>query len=57
MGKVMAGVTTGAIIGAAVGMMVVPSLDRKTQRSLRKANHKMMNIAEDTYDTIAHLVK
>lgn len=49
MGKFMSGITTGAIVGAAFGMMVLPQLDRKTQKAFRKAGKKVMNAAGDTY--------
>ncbi|ELC8441315.1 YtxH domain-containing protein [Clostridium perfringens] len=33
------------VIGAAVGMMVTPNLDRRTQRAIKKATKRMMNSA------------
>ncbi|SFC27532.1 YtxH domain-containing protein [Clostridium uliginosum] len=57
MGKFTRGVAAGAIIGATVGMMVMPQLDRRTKRSMRKAGMKMRNMAEDTYDGMMHWSK
>lgn len=48
--KFVKGMAMGAVIGAAVGLMMIPNLDRKTQRSMRKAAKRMRNVAEDTYD-------
>lgn len=55
--KFIKGVATGAIIGAAVGIMMMPNLDRKTQRSMRKAAKRMKNVAEDTYDGMLDWIK
>lgn len=48
--KFVKGMAMGAVIGAAVGLMMIPNLDRRTQRSMRKAAKRMRNVAEDTYD-------
>ncbi|WP_163236021.1 hypothetical protein [Clostridium perfringens] len=42
--KLMTTLAIGAI-GAAVGMMVTPNLDRKTQRALKKASRRMIDAA------------
>lgn len=55
--KLMTGLATGAIVGAAVGMVVLPQLDRKTQKKMRKAGRLIMSAAEDTYDTITSVIK
>lgn len=49
MKKFMSGITTGAIMGAAFGMMVLPQLDRRTQKAFRKAGKKVMHAAGETY--------
>lgn len=48
--KFIKGVTMGAVIGAAIGIIMMPNLDRRTQRSMRRAAKKMRHVAEDTYD-------
>lgn len=48
--KFVKGMAMGAVIGAAVGVMMIPNLDRRTQRSMRKAAKRMRHVAEDTYD-------
>lgn len=48
--KFVKGMAMGAVVGAAVGVMMIPNLDRRTQRSMRKAAKRMRHVAEDTYD-------
>jgi gas vesicle protein len=43
-------VTTGAIIGAAAGMMIAPQLNRNTRKRLRRSSDMMMGIMGDIYD-------
>ncbi|MEQ8156054.1 MAG: YtxH domain-containing protein [Clostridiaceae bacterium] len=42
------GVTTGAIVGAAFGMMMLPQLDRRTQRTFRRAGKRVFEMAENS---------
>lgn len=37
MGKVLMGITAGTIVGATIGVMMVPTLDRKIKRASRVA--------------------
>ena len=39
----------GMVLGATLGMMVFPQLDRRTQRSMRRAGNRVLNMAEDTF--------
>lgn len=48
MGKIMTSLTTGLIVGAAVGLMIAPNLDRKTQKAIKKAGRNMLDFAEDS---------
>ncbi len=41
---------TGALMGAAVGMMFLPGMDRGTKKRIRKTTRYMKNMAEDVYD-------
>lgn len=41
---------TGALMGAAVGMMLIPGMDRGTKKRIRKTAKYMKNMAEDVYD-------
>ena len=52
MGKFISGITTGAIIGATVGMMVVPQLDRNTRKKIRRSSKMAMNMAGDIYESM-----
>ena len=49
-GKFIRGITTGAIIGATAGMMIMPQLSRTSQRKIKKSGRMLMNFAEDIYD-------
>ena len=44
--KLMTTLAIGAI--GAVGMMVTPNLDRKTQRALKKASRRMIDAAGES---------
>lgn len=47
MGKLLSGIAAGTIVGAAVGMAIVPNLDRKTQKKIRRVCKKASCMAED----------
>jgi len=55
--KLMTGLTTGAIIGAAAGMLLMPELDRNTRRRIKKSGKLMRNTAGDLYDNMKDWVK
>lgn len=48
---------TGIVIGAAVGVMVLPQLDRKSQRAVRKTGKKMVCMAGDAYGNLLNYMK
>ena len=48
--KYLSGMVTGIVVGATVGAMVLPQLDRKTQRAVKKAGKTMLGMAEDSYE-------
>ncbi|MDO4534476.1 MAG: YtxH domain-containing protein [Clostridium perfringens] len=50
MGKIVRSLTVGMVVGAAVGMMVMPSLDRRTQRAIRKAGRRVKDMTEHSMD-------
>lgn len=52
MKKYLCGMVTGVMIGATVAMIVVPQLDRKTQRAMKKYGRRVMDMAEDSIDGI-----
>lgn len=50
--RFVSGITTGAIIGAAASMMIVPQLSRGTRKRLRRSGKFMRNVAEGMYDNL-----
>ena len=46
--------TTGAILGAAAGALLVPQMDRNTRRRLKRTGKMVKHTAEDMYDTMRH---
>ena len=48
---------TGIVIGAAAAMVVLPQVDRKTQRAVRRTGKKMCCMAGDAYDNILNYIK
>lgn len=52
MGKVIKSLAIGTVLGVAIGMMVLPELDRKTQRNIRRTSKKLRCVAGDAYDNI-----
>ncbi|MGG7178712.1 YtxH domain-containing protein [Clostridium paraputrificum] len=56
MGKCINGMAAGMLIGAAVGMMLLPQLDRRKQRAIRKAGQKLFDFAGDSYDDIMGMI-
>lgn len=50
--RFMKGIVAGTVIGMAAAMMIIPSMDRRTQRNMRRAGRRMIDMAEDTYDGV-----
>lgn len=46
------GITTGAIIGAAAGMLIAPQLNRNTRKRLRRSGDMMMGMMGDIYEDV-----
>ncbi|NKF06273.1 YtxH domain-containing protein [Clostridium gasigenes] len=57
MAKMIKGLAAGAMIGAAVGIMAFPQLDRRTQRGIKKTKRKVMGMAEGAYGNILDYMK
>lgn len=57
MGRMIRGLAVGAMVGAAVGIMAFPELDRKTRRSIKRTQRKMMGMAGDAYDNMLDYMK
>lgn len=57
MGKVLMGITAGTIVGATIGVMMVPTLDKKTQRKIRKVSRVAMGALEEGYDQMISRIR
>lgn len=55
--RFITGITTGAIIGAAVGMMVMPGLDRNTKRKIRRTGKMARHMAGDMYSNMMRFMR
>lgn len=53
-GKFIKGITTGALIGAAAGILIAPDLNRNTKRKIRKSRHLISNATEDIFHNMRH---
>lgn len=43
------GMMAGLLIGVAVEMSLMPYVDRRSQRTMKRAGRRMKNMAESTY--------
>lgn len=50
MPRMIKGMAAGAVIGVAVTAVMLPQLDRRTQRNLKRVGRRAMNMAEDACD-------
>ncbi|QGU95817.1 YtxH domain-containing protein [Clostridium bovifaecis] len=50
------GLTTGAVIGATAGMMMVPGMDRKTRKRLMRGRKTAMHKAENMMDMMMNWI-
>ncbi|EJP6472700.1 YtxH domain-containing protein [Clostridium sp. FAM 1755] len=41
----LSGVTTGIVLGATAGMLIVPQLDRSTRKKIRRTSRTMIGMA------------
>ncbi|MGL4569945.1 MAG: hypothetical protein ACRCVJ_02630 [Clostridium sp.] len=57
MGKLIKGMAAGALIGTAVGMAILPQLDRRTRKSMKRTGRKIAHVAGDTYDHMMTMMK
>jgi gas vesicle protein len=48
---------TGALIGAAVGMMMMPEMDRVTRRRIKRTAKIVRHAAGDIYDDVRDRIK
>lgn len=52
MGRMIKGLAVGAMVGAAIGIMAFPQLDRRTQRNIKRTRRRMMGMAEGAYENM-----
>jgi gas vesicle protein len=53
----MKGITTGALIGAAAGMLIAPQMKKQTRRRLIRSGDMMMGIMGDIYEDVMRKMK
>lgn len=51
--KFVKGMTIGIMFGTTMAMMLMPTMNKKTQRNMRRMARKMRNGAENTYDSMS----
>ena len=55
--RMLKGMATGALVGMAVSAVILPQLDRRTQKSLRRVGKRALNMAEDACDMVMGYMK
>lgn len=55
--RMLKGMATGAVIGMAVSAVVLPQLDRRTQRNIKRVGRRALNMAEDACDMVMTYMK
>ncbi|MGL5576073.1 MAG: YtxH domain-containing protein [Sarcina sp.] len=57
MGKLLKGMVAGTIVGAAISVALIPTMDRKTQRKIKRFCRKTYCILEDCCDDMRAKLK
>lgn len=55
--KFIKGITTGAMIGAAAGLMVAPNMKKSTRRKIIRGSRHFIDTAGEAYESIMHYMK
>lgn len=55
--KFVKGITAGAIIGTAVGMFVIPNLDRGTKRKLKRTSKVIKCMTDGICNNVIKMTK
>ena len=55
--KFIKGMTAGALIGAAAGMMLIPQMDRSTRKKMQRTGRIVKDRAEDVYENMMTWMK
>lgn len=56
-GRFLTGMTAGALIGAAAGMIITPNLDRDTKRMLKRSGRYVRNAAQDAFENVRDMAR
>lgn len=52
MGRMVKSLMLGTMLGVTAGIMVLPQLDRKTQKAIRRGSKRVMGMAENAYENM-----
>lgn len=55
--RTLKGMAAGAVVGVAVSAVILPQLDRRTQKNLRRVGKRALNMAEDACDMVMGYMK
>ena len=55
--RTLKGIVLGTMAGVAISAVVLPQLDRRTQKNLKRVSRRAMNMAEDACDMFMNYVK
>ena len=50
--RTLKGMAAGAVVGVAVSAVILPQLDRRTQKNLKRVGKRALNMAEDACDMV-----
>lgn len=57
MGRMVKSLMFGTMLGVTAGIMVLPQLDRKTQRAIRRSGKRVLGMAENAYENMMDHMK
>lgn len=55
--RTLKGMAAGAVVGMAVSAVILPQLDRRTQKNLRRVGRRALSMAEDACDMVMGYMK
>ena len=57
MGRMVKSLMIGTMLGVTASAMLLPQLDRKTQRTIRRSGKRVLNMAENAYENLMDHMK
>lgn len=57
MGRMVKTLMVGTMLGVTAGIMMLPQLDRKTQRTIRRSGKRVLGMAENAYENMMDHMK